>query len=57
MLQKVIKAGNSLAVTLPSDFVKMIGIRPGDDVRVTPLPERGRIHYTFSGAKQLSLLK
>lgn len=57
MIQKVIKAGNSLAVTLPSDFVKTIGIHPGDDVKVTPLPERGRIHYTFSGVKQLALLK
>jgi antitoxin component of MazEF toxin-antitoxin module len=56
-MHKVIKAGNSLAVTLPSEFVKTVGILPGDDVGVTLKPETGRIVYTFKGAKQLSLLK
>lgn len=57
MQQKVIKAGNSLAVTLPSQFVKTVGVIAGDDVVVRTKVESGRIVYTFKGAKQLSLLK
>jgi antitoxin component of MazEF toxin-antitoxin module len=56
MIQKVIKAGNSLAVTLPSQFVKTVGILSGDDVKVLLKPENGKIVYTFKGTKQLSLL-
>lgn len=56
-MHKVIKAGNSLAVTLPSLFVKTVGILQGDEVKVDLQPETGRIVYTFKGAKQLSLLR
>lgn len=56
MIQKVIKAGNSIAVTLPSQFVKTVGIMSGDEVKVMLKPESGKIIYTFKGAKQLSLL-
>lgn len=55
MAQKVIKTGNSLAVTVPSDFVKMVGIRAGDEVKVNLKPDKGVATYTFSGAKQLPL--
>ncbi len=55
MLQKVIKAGNSKAVTIPADFVKVIGIRLGDTVKSVSRPERGELTYTFSGARQLSM--
>ena len=57
MQQKVIKAGNSLAVTLPSQLVQTVGIAAGDDVTVETHFETGQIVYTFKGAKQLSLLK
>lgn len=30
MLQKVLKVGNSLALTLPIEFVKKANLRPGD---------------------------
>ncbi len=57
MIQKVIKTGNSLAVTIPSDFVKSVGIRSGDQTKVKLEPELGSITYFFSGAKQLPLLE
>lgn len=55
--QKVIKTGNSLAVTIPSFFVKIIGIKSGDEVRVKAVPEKGEVIYIFSGVQQLPLVK
>jgi len=55
MTQKVIKTGNSLAVTIPFEFVGLVGIRPGDEVKLEIKAERGEITYLFSGAKQLPL--
>ena len=55
MAQKVIKTGNSAAVTLPADFVKDLGIRIGDPVKVKLDPENNKVVYLFSGTKQLLL--
>lgn len=55
MAQKVIKTGNSAAVTIPSSFVKDLGIRIGDQVRVKLDGDKGEITYIFSGARQLPL--
>lgn len=55
MIQKVIKAGNSTAVTVPSEFVRLVGVKPGDDVEVEVELEYSRITYTFEGAQQLTL--
>lgn len=55
--QKIIKTGNSLAVTIPAPFVHTIGIRAGQEVEVKVEPETGRVVYTFSGTKQLPLSK
>lgn len=55
MAQKVIKTGNSAAVTLPAGFVKDLGIRIGDPVKVKLDPDNNKIVYTFSGTKQLLL--
>jgi antitoxin component of MazEF toxin-antitoxin module len=55
MSQKVIRAGNSKAVTIPANFVKTVGIKIGDTVEVTTSPEKGQITYTFSGVRQLSI--
>lgn len=55
--QKVIKTGNSLAVTIPASFVQAIGIKAGSEVKVFLNPEKGKITYTFSGCRQLSLVK
>lgn len=55
MAQKVIKTGNSAALTIPAEFVKDLGIRIGDPVKTRFEKDRGRIIYFFSGAKQLPL--
>jgi len=55
MNQKVIKTGNSAAVTIPASFVKDLGIRIGDTVKVRLEKEKGSVTYIFSGAKQLLL--
>ncbi|MBM3205571.1 hypothetical protein FJZ41_01820 [Candidatus Shapirobacteria bacterium] len=53
--QKIIKTGHSLAVTVPSFFVRLLGIRPGQDVEVAVEQETGQVICTFSGSKQLPL--
>jgi antitoxin component of MazEF toxin-antitoxin module len=53
--QKIIRTGNSLAVTIPADFVHAVGVKPGQEVVVEPRPESGRVICTFSGTKQLPL--
>lgn len=55
MSQKVIKTGNSLAVTIPSEFVKLVGIRAGDEVKLEVESEKAKITYVFSGMQQLPL--
>ena len=40
MKRKLVKSGNSLAVTLPSDLVKELGIKPGTEVDVNADPAR-----------------
>jgi len=52
--QKIIKTGHSLAVTIPSSFAHLLGIKAGQEVEVTIEPETGRVIYLFSGNKQLS---
>lgn len=53
--QKIIKTGNSLAVTIPAPFVHAVGIKAGQEVEVKVEPETGQVIYTFSGTKQLPL--
>ena len=55
MKQKIIKAGNSLAVTIPSKFARNIGIKSGDDVIVKPILEEGKLIMIFSGIRQLKI--
>lgn len=55
--QKIIKTGNSLAVTVPAPFVHAVGIKAGQEVEVKVEPETGQVIYTFSGTKQLPLSK
>ncbi|MDP3954751.1 MAG: AbrB/MazE/SpoVT family DNA-binding domain-containing protein [bacterium] len=55
MSQKVIRTGNSVAVTLPSEFVKDLGIHVGDLVRVRIEKDKGKIIFSFTGVKQLPL--
>jgi antitoxin component of MazEF toxin-antitoxin module len=55
--QKIIKTGNSLAVTIPAHFVHSVGIKAGQEVQIEIELGRGQITYTFSGTKQLPLSK
>ena len=55
MAQKVIKTGNSAALTIPAEFVRDLGIRIGDPVKTRLEKDRGRIIYFFQGVKQLPL--
>lgn len=53
--QKIMRNGNSLAVTVPSLFVKSVGVKVGQLVNVEINPGTGKVIYTFSGTKQLPL--
>jgi len=44
-----------LAVTIPSNFVKLIGIRAGDEVKLEMESEKAKVSYFFSGMQQLPL--
>lgn len=57
MDQKILKTGNSLAVTIPADFVKIFGLRPGSAVKIKADPIKGTLTYTFPGSGQMNLLK
>lgn len=54
-MQKVIKAGNSTAVTIPASFVKKVGIKIGENVEVKTSLEKGSVTYIFPGVRQLAL--
>ncbi|MEA3355009.1 MAG: AbrB/MazE/SpoVT family DNA-binding domain-containing protein [Patescibacteria group bacterium] len=54
-MQKVLKTGNSMGVTIPSKFVKSVGVKIGDKVKVKTILQTGQVIYTFKGAKQLSI--
>ena len=53
MKQKIIKVGNSIGVTIPSGFVKAVGVMPGDKVEVQTKIEKNEVVYKFSGIQQL----
>lgn len=55
MAQKVIRCGHSLAVTIPNKFATVIGVKPGDTVRVEKRPERSALTIHFRGAQQLAI--
>jgi antitoxin component of MazEF toxin-antitoxin module len=56
-LRKVIKTGNSLAITIPSRSIKDFNIREGDPVLVKVNRTKASISYLFSGhPRQLSLI-
>lgn len=57
MKQKVFKTGNSLAVTVPNEFVKSVGVKAGDEVRVLDFKESGKLQIIFKGVHQLLLVK
>jgi antitoxin component of MazEF toxin-antitoxin module len=56
MRQKILKTGNSLAVTIPSKFARILGLKPGDEVVVKTDYAKNIIHCGFTGTGQLNLL-
>jgi antitoxin component of MazEF toxin-antitoxin module len=56
MQQKILKTGNSLAVTIPAKFVRISGLKPGQTVEVKSNIAKGTLRYTFAGTGQLTLL-
>jgi antitoxin component of MazEF toxin-antitoxin module len=56
-IRKVIKTGNSLAITIPSRSIKDFNIREGDPVLIKTNRTKVSITYLFSGhPRQLSLI-
>lgn len=56
-LRKVIKTGNSLAITIPSKSIKSFNIKEGDPVIIKINHSKASITYIFSGhPRQLSLI-
>lgn len=53
-VQKILKVGNSLGITLPSRLVKSLSLRPGDRVEVTQEINNTLI-LNFIDSHQLSL--
>lgn len=55
MKQKVLKTGNSLAVVVPADFVKKVGVEAGDQVVVDKNLKDASLTYHFPTPRQLQL--
>lgn len=55
MKQKVFKTGNSLAVVVPADFVKKVGVEAGDQVVVDRDLKKASLTYYFPTPRQLQL--
>jgi antitoxin component of MazEF toxin-antitoxin module len=55
MAEKIIKTGNSAAVTLPAKFVRDLNLKVGDPVEVGIDYVKGAITFRFPGARQLPL--
>ncbi|NIT04553.1 AbrB/MazE/SpoVT family DNA-binding domain-containing protein [Candidatus Saccharibacteria bacterium] len=55
MGQKIIRTGNSVAVTLPAEFVKILNLRAGDPVEVSVDYVKGEVTFKFPVARQLPL--
>lgn len=56
-MSRVIKSGNSLAITIPKKFVEAVGIKKGDQVKIEKRTEKSSLIIHFSGVQQLVLSK
>lgn len=56
-MSRVIKSGNSLAITIPKKFVEAVGVKKGDVVKVEKRIDKSTLIIHFSGAQQLILSK
>ena len=55
MMQKIIKTGNSAAVTIPVEFFDALCLRYGDPAEAIIDSETGTITYRFPKGRQLPL--
>ena len=55
MTQKIIRTGNSAAVTIPAEFVAALSLRIGDQVEAKMDYKRGTITFKFLNGRQLVL--
>ncbi len=55
MTQKIIKTGNSAAVTIPAEMLKSLNLQIGDQVEAKMGFAEGSITYTFPEVRQLRL--
>lgn len=55
MTQKIIRTGNSAAVTVPAEFVAALSLQVGDRVEVRMDYTKGIIVYQFPSSRQLPL--
>lgn len=54
-VQKVVRTGNSLAITLPAKFIRTLGVKAGDKVEVSYSFDQTSVTYVFREARQLTL--
>jgi len=55
MTQKIIKTGNSAAVTIPSEMLKSLDLKIGDKAEAKMNFDEGSITYIFPEVRQLRL--
>ena len=53
MLQKIIKVGNSYAFTIPSSFVKELGLKVGDQMHIDADSDQNKITMTKAGVERV----
>jgi antitoxin component of MazEF toxin-antitoxin module len=56
-MQKIIRSGNSLAITIPAKFAKKIGLKVGDEAKVIIDPIQGTLLVQFKSMRQLTFFK
>ena len=57
MAQKIIKTGNSAAVTIPAEFFDALGLKIGDWVEARMDYKKGTVTFKFPNSRQLPLGK
>lgn len=55
MTQKIIKTGNSAAVTIPSEVMQSLNLRIGDGAKASMDFEEGAVTFVFPEIRQLRL--
>lgn len=55
MKQKLIRVGNSLMVVMPASFIRLVGAKNKDTVKVFTNPSKGEVKIKFSAISQLAL--